>query len=193
MTSALAAEFDGFARRRRSALEILQRYVAGRQQAPVDAAEIRHHPVVRLRGGVAELDIVALVEAEIAEAERREHELAGEAQEVERARPVLRQEGAERLVVLAQQDVLIRAGAERRIGLLGARLVDQIGLQLGAIGGQIVEALQEARLEEGVQAIRHFHQVGIRVVDDPILRVWHRSPPMLAGASIREGAMASRV
>ncbi len=81
----LGAQLDAPRRPRPGALEVHQRHVGGGQQPPVDRAEVGHHAVVGAGGGVAEIDIAALVEAEVAEAEGGEDQLAGEAQQVDGA------------------------------------------------------------------------------------------------------------
>ena len=130
----LGAEPDGQGGRGRRAVEVFQRHVGGGQQAAVDRAERGHHAVVRVGGGVAQRQVVALVEAEVAEAEGGEHQLAGEPQQVQRVRPVGGDEGAMGLVVLAQQEVAVDAGAEGRIGMGLVRAArPQVAAQRGLV------------------------------------------------------------
>ena len=56
-----------------------------------------------------------LIEAEITETMCGEDKLAGKAELVERVRPVLPEPGAMRVVVLPQEDVVVRLGPESRI------------------------------------------------------------------------------
>ncbi len=75
----LGALLDRVARCRNGPVDIFQRHIGRGQKAPVDGTEVHHHPVVGLGRSIAQLHIVALAEPEIAEAERREHKLAGKA------------------------------------------------------------------------------------------------------------------
>ena len=93
-------------------VEVGERDVAGRQQPRVDRAELDHAPVVRPRRADGELEVAGVLPvAQPPVVERVEDELAGEAEQVERPRPVLGDERAGRGEVLAVHD----------LGGLGAR------------------------------------------------------------------------
>ena len=109
-------------------------------------------------GGVGELDVVAVFQLEVAEAEGGEHQLAGETEVVDRLWPIVRPEGAERLLVLAQQDVGLGAGAKLGVLVLGAGLLGPARrAELVLEDRQRVVALQHRPAEIGVEAVRQLH------------------------------------
>ncbi len=120
----LASEVDVLARHVSRAIEVAQRHVARRQQPAVDRAEVEHRPVVGAREAVGEVDVVAVLgRLELRVHEGVEDELALEAEQIERPRAVLLDEGSRGAPVLAQQDLgLVRAPASRARGVVaGAR------------------------------------------------------------------------
>ena len=98
-------------------IEVLQRHVAGRQKPGIHRTEVAHHPVVRVGRRITQGHVIAQIEPEVAQAERGEDELAREAQQIQRVRPILADEPAMRLEALAQQDVGVHAGAKGRVGM----------------------------------------------------------------------------
>jgi len=180
----LGAQGDRLPPGLRGAVEIHQRHIGGGQEATVDGAEVGHHPVVGLGGGVAEVEGSALVEPEVAKAEGGEHQLAGEAQQVEGLGSVGAAEGAQGLVVLAQQDVVVLAGAEGGIVVLAPRgrrpppVADLV-----MVDRQVVVGRQHLAIEIGIEAVLELHQVGVGVVDDAILHIGHGLVPPRFGAS----------
>ena len=125
-------------------------------------------------GGIGQVDVIAVFELEIAKAEGGEDQLAGEAQIVDGFRAVVGAEGAKRRLVLAQQDVFLRPGAEVRVLVLAARGLGPAGLaQLVLVDGQGVIARQHLGGEIGIEAVRQLHQVGVGVVNDLVLHVGH--------------------
>jgi len=175
----LAAQADGLARHLGGAGPVDQRHIAGRQQAPVDGAEVDHHAVVGaggLDGRAGGLDgqgrIVLLLELEQAEAGGREHQLAGEAQQVHRQGPVLAVEGAQRLMVLAQQQVLDLAGAELGIALQGDGPLDP-----GLVAGRPVQpgrqGVAPGRIGVALDRAGQLHDMRIGVMDGLTFHVGH--------------------
>ncbi len=91
---------------RGSVVEGAQRHVARGKEARVGRAELDHPAVVRAGGAQRELDIAGVLPvAQAAVVERVEHELAGEAEEVDRAAAVFGEERACRGEVLAVHDL----------------------------------------------------------------------------------------
>ena len=97
---------------------------------------------------------------------------------VERAWPVLAQECAHRIVVLAQHDVGVPALAEGRIGVVGAGLGGIALLPLRQLGQGVI-GRPEFPIEVGIEHIRQLHEVAVGVVDDPAGGVWHGVSPYL--------------
>ena len=166
-------------------------HVAGGQQPGVDGAELDHAAVVRAGRADREVEIVAVLPVvEPPVVERVEHELAGEAEQVERPRPVLGEEAAGGGEVLAGHDL----GLLDRAVLVGAVLRgqpveggDEVALLLVGVAGlaQLVAARVAQRLDAvadgGVGVVaqprRRLHDVGVGVVDDEArLVVRHRLP-----------------
>ena len=139
---------------------------------------MRHHAVVRFGHAVAERHVVALIEPEIAERPGREDELAREAECIERFRTVFAAEGAERRIVLAQHQIGDIARTEIGIVLLRARLFHPLPIARPRFEfRQRVITGVELRIEEIVEAVGEFHQMGIGVVDEPVLDIGHGIPP----------------
>ena len=88
-----------------------------------------------------------------------EHELAGEAEQVERARTVVRDEGSRRPPVLAEHDLLLVEGAVVGVGVLPAGVVD--------------ERLLTRRHRGDVEGPHALAQPRIGVPDDPFGRLDH--------------------
>src|SRR5262249_20326556 len=85
---------------------------------------------------------------------------------------VLLREGAQRFVVLAQQDVRVGPRPKTFVGMLRAGLLDKTGVaRLLLHAGQGVELSAEFRIEEGIERIRQLHEVAVRVVDDAAFHV----------------------
>ena len=167
----LGAHVDRFARGLRRLLKIDQRDVAGRQQAPVDRAEIDHVAGMGAGHGIGELGIAAAFEHRgIVEQGGGEHELAGKAQQVDRARAVLLLVRAQRFPVLGEHDL--------RVVEVGGRS----GLEPGAVKA-LVARKQHAVGHDGAmpgfevfgQEPGRFHDVCIGVVNDATTGVGHGS------------------
>src|SRR5579862_9585352 len=124
----LAAEIDRFAGRLLGQLEIHERNITRSQEPPVDGAEVDHHAVVRLSGGISELDRPALIQTKISQAPGRKNQLACEAEIVECPGTILAPEGPVRFVVLAQEHVAVRAGTKIGILVHGASLLYPTGV-----------------------------------------------------------------
>ena len=93
------------------------------QQARVDRAPVEDGAVLRTRERDRELGIAVAVEAQDRRArERVEHELAREAEQVERLRTVDVEERTGRGEVLAQHELRLVLGAVLRVGVAGALL-----------------------------------------------------------------------
>ena len=103
----------------------------------------------------------------------RENELTGDAHQIERERPVLAAEGACRIVVLARHDFGRVAGAKGRIVLLPDGAVETAPVPLAETG---VERIAHGSCSELVEPTGNLHDVGIGVVDDAVLDVWHQAP-----------------
>ena len=102
---------------RRRAVEVAQRHVQRRQQAVVDRAELDHPTVVGPGRADGQLEVARVLPvAQAAVVERVEHELAGEAEQVEGARPVVGDERAGGGEVLAQHD-LVGLGRHLLVGV----------------------------------------------------------------------------
>ena len=115
---------------------------------------------------------------EVAVQEGVEDELRRDAQQVERLRPVLLQEGAGRRPVLAQHDLFGVARAVCGIAVLAREVLDQ-AIFAGLRGGEV--ELRDAIADGGIGAARQplgrLHHVRVGVVDDATLDVRHRDPP----------------
>src|SRR5438552_2871732 len=86
----LRAHRDRLLRHRARSLEVGERHVAGGEETPIDGAEVHHGAVVRAGETVGEVGIVLPLGVEqVGVQEGVEHELAREAEEVERAWAVL--------------------------------------------------------------------------------------------------------
>jgi hypothetical protein len=165
----LGAECDRFLCGLGGALEIDQRHVARRQQAPVDRAELDHVPRMRPRHGVGEVGIrPAFEHRRVVEQRRREHELAGEAQKIDRARAVLARGGAERRPVLGEHDLAVIEG------FAAARILEMAVKALVPWEQHVVaDAAAILRLEMIVQEARQLHDVRIGIVNDAPAGVGH--------------------
>ena len=95
----------------RRGVEVGERHVEGRQQPAIDRAEVDHAAVVGTGGVVDELRLRLLPRREASVVERVEHELAGDTEQVEGARPVVADEAAGRGEVLARHDLGVLGGA----------------------------------------------------------------------------------
>jgi len=119
---------------------------------------------------VGEVEVVAALRREqLAVHEGVEDELAREAQQVERLRAVLLQEGARRRPVLAQQDLRLVLGAVGGVAVLGRVAVDQLLLaRLHARQEDGRQLRAHGRIREGVEPVGRLHEVGVGVVDRPV-------------------------
>ena len=177
-----AAELDRVVDRLFGQLRDLQRYEADPEQPLIVRAEIRDRPVVRARAAVddLEVDFVAAEDAEeLRHREGREHQLALEAQQVERAASFRRIERAERLPSFGGHQIRfeLRHGfsIEAAIGGVGDRAIRE-----PAGGAEIERGQPLAHLGVGVrnQPVAGFHQMAVGVVIGPAFRVWHLTPPL---------------
>ena len=170
----LGPQLDRQPRGRLGAGEIFQRHIGHRQQAPVDAAEVRHHPVMRIGRRIAEFHVAGLVEPEIAEAEGGENELAGKTETVHRSRPVLAPERSEGGIVLVEQDRIRRRGAVSGVLMPRALRIHPVRMRmLPLVHRQVVIPRQQALLEIRVEHIGHLHEMTVRVMDEPSGGVGH--------------------
>ena len=163
----LRTRCDRVARDLAAPREVAQRHVARGEQAPVRGAEVEHRPVVSAREAVRVVHIVgALGHQQGLVHERVEHELALEAEQVERARAVLLQERAGRRPVLADHELRRVVRAVGGIGVLGAEPREQ-PLVLARCERRH-EALRQARahgrLRTRAQHLRGLHHVRVGVV-----------------------------
>ncbi len=170
----LATEFERLGRDTAALLELQQRHVTGRQQAPVDAAEIDHHAIVGTRHFVGQGIGLAAFEAVVAERIGGEHQLRGKAKRIEGAWAILADESAERLVVAPQQDRLLGAGA--KLGVAMQRLHAPHPLGLASLHERFKGGAPACR-KVLADRVRKFHHVRIGVVNGAIFDIGHgRSP-----------------
>ena len=166
-------------------------HVAGREQAPVDGAELEHAPVVGAGGGVGQVEVAAVLEVVQAPVvEGVEQQLTSEAQEVERPGPVLGDERAGRGEVLPCHDLgvldspvlgggmalpqPVEGDQEIRLLLLGAPGLAQL---VAAGVGQDGQGVTEAGLGVVPEPGGGLHDVCVGVVDDPSCGVRHGLHP----------------
>ena len=170
------AEVDRLARALGGAVDVRERHVADGQQPPIDAAEVDHPTVVAGRQRVRQLDVVAAVEgAQRAEVGRREHELAGDAEEVERLRPVAVPDRSEGEVVLAEHDLLRVLGPELGVVLLGERLLEE---RRRSAGRQLLpQRLAVLRVGVLLGVPGRLEDVRVGVVDGPAFDIGHGQEP----------------
>ena len=101
------AHLDRLGRQRRRTVEVGERHVERRQQPVVDGTELDHAAVVGAGGADRQLEVAGVLPvAEPTVVERVEDELAGEAEEVEGAGPVVGNERAGGGEVLAEHDLV---------------------------------------------------------------------------------------
>jgi hypothetical protein len=127
--------------------------------------------------------------------ERVEDELAGDAEHVERGGPVLGDEATGRLEILAQPDPLGVVAPELRVLMQAAEVLDDLVL-VGAVladpkaDGELGNAVAHVRVGELGEEVRRLHDVGVGVVDHPLL---HQVPPLsVRDRSSRGGPPARR-
>jgi hypothetical protein len=145
----------------------------------VDRAPLDHPAVVRPRRAVGQVEVVApLEEHQPPVVERVEDELAGHADEVEGAGPVVGHEGAEGLEVLPRHDLLGGAVEEPLLGVLRLVVLERLGLTGRQAEPVLARGQPLADVGVGVigQPPRQLHDVRIRVVHDAPLDVRHPSP-----------------
>ena len=186
----LGAKLDRLARRLGCALEVEQRHIAGRQQALVDRAEIDHVAGVRARHGIGEVVVLAAFQ-HVGEIEQRrgEHELAGEAQQVDRARAVLLAPRAERVPVLGQHDLrIVEVSPTAPLGILQPAVEAVAAREQHVVGdgGAVL------RLEMVGEEARHFHDVRIGIVNDAPAGVGHGFLRSFVGAELSMSADISK-
>ena len=107
-----------------------------------------------------------------------EHQLAGEAEEIERARPVFVDEGAHRAPVLAQHDLGFRLGAVGRIEATLPEGLDET-LLAGLHGADVdgTHAVPNLRIGIGLEPFGRLHHVRIGVVHDAAFSIRHCGRP----------------
>ena len=173
ISSALAPSSIASRAALRGALEVEQRHVAGRQQTLVDRAELDHVARVRPRHGIGEVVVLAALQ-HVGEVEQRrgEHQLAGEAQQIDGARPVLPAPRAERAPVLGQHDLRIRRTSPRPPLGIGQPALEAVAPRKQDGVGDLRAVL---RLEMLGEEAGHFHDVRIGVVNDAPAGVGHGS------------------
>ena len=181
------AHGDRLGGHRAGRVEVGERHVARRQQPGIDGAELDHPPVVRPGRADGQLEVAAVLPVvQAAVVERVEHELAGEAEQVERPRPVLGEERPGGGEVLAVHD-LRRLGVAvlRRCGAVSAsRANDAVEVAAAARPGSPSGAARcrrrtsasarrsrIARVGVVAQPRRRLHDVGVGIVHDQPRRV----------------------
>ena len=156
----------------------VERHEADREQPLVAAAEVRDGAIVRARAAVKDFGRRAnLVELapEMRDRESGEDQLRAEAEQIERAPPLVGIECAERFPSLAQHQVLFRVGDGGRI------LVAFVGMRDRLIDHPAARADRE-RMQLGAdvgvgvrnQPVARLHDVAVGVVEDSTFGVWHR-------------------
>ncbi|MHB8438365.1 MAG: hypothetical protein ACYDD4_04295 [Acidimicrobiales bacterium] len=177
--------------------EVGERHVASGQQPRIGRAELDHPAVVGARHAVGELEVAAVFPVvKAAVVESVEHELAGEAEEIQCPPTLLGDEGSGGGEVLAGHDLRLLVAPVLLAQVRGAQSVeggDEIALLVLDLTGlaQLVstgvakrcDALTDTGIGVVRQPRRGLHDVGVRVVDDPRFVVRHRSPPALANAA----------
>jgi hypothetical protein len=178
--------------------EVGERHEADRQEPPVARTEIDDRAVVGPRRRIGEVEVAAaLVADEVVGEKRIEDELAREAEEIERARPVFLQKRAHRAPVLARQELLFGLLAVRGVAMAPAEVVDERFLAgLATAEAQRLEAVANLGIGVGDEPVGCLHDVGISVVHDAVFDVGHEQPPRDLGHSstvensglVRDGA-----
>jgi hypothetical protein len=171
---------DGFVGHGRGPIEVDQRHVTGGQEAGIDGTELDHGPVVGARRAVGQVEIAGVlpvVQAPVVEGV--EHQLAGEAQEIEGPGPVLGDERPGGGEVLAGHDLLGLVAAVVGRGVQGPepfeRRPEVPALLLGITG---LTQLVASRVPQGLDPVPDggigviaqpgggLHDVGVGVMGD---------------------------
>ena len=160
---------------RPSPIEIGERYVARRQQPGVDRAEVEHRTVVRARDAVGERGVpLVLGGAEVVVQERVEHELAPEAEQVERPGAVFLDERPHRAPVLPEHDLVLGLRPFRGIRMPPTELID-VGLltRLDGCDEERCELTADVRVGIGHEPVRGLDHVRVGVVHHAAFGVRH--------------------
>ena len=129
--------------------------------------------------GVAEVHIVALVEAEIAQAVRREDKLAHKSEAVQRMGTVIPKPGALSFVILPHHQFAVGLSPEFGIALKVEALTDPVGPSRQEFPHlrRFPEARQQALVKIRIQAIHRLHQMAVCIMNQPTTRIRHYIPP----------------
>ncbi len=177
-------------------VEVGERDVTGGQQPGIDRAELDHPPVMCPGCAVGQVEVGAVLPVvEAAVVKGVEHQLAGEAQEVEGPRPIVGDERAGCGEVLSGHHLglLIRAVPIGRMPLgQPFERLPKVALLIRRVPGlaQLVAARIAQRLDPAAnfrvgvvtEPRRCLHDVRVRVVDHPRVVVRHRPPLPLHSA-----------
>ena len=129
----------------------------------VPVAEASHRPVVRSVRAVAERGVIDL---EQRRAERRVHDLVLEAEEVERATPLCRLDGAQRGVPLRASLDEVVAQPDQSVALVVRVLpVARVDAVRHHHGLDVRQAVTQLRVDVIAQEARPLHEVAVRVDD----------------------------
>ena len=151
------------------ALGIVQRHQCNADQSSVAVAELRHGAIVSGSRGVANVHIRGA--EDLRGAERREHHLATEPQQIQRQAPLLAAEGAQGVVPLGAAGDAIAQRNEfgHRLRRMAAR-ASVAAHALADVGetdvAQARNALPHGALDIARQEVRQFHQVAVGVEND---------------------------
>ena len=126
--------------------------------------------------GQRQRHVAAFVQTVVAQCLGGEHQLAGEPEQVEGARPILIAEGAQCQMVLAQQQLFLVLGTELRVVLLAHGFAIPVG-HLHGLVRPCPEGIVMVRFEVLENGSRQLHDMGIRVMDGAVLYVRHGSLP----------------
>ena len=156
------AHVEGFDHRRQGRLGTGPERLGDRDEAWIVGAEVDHRAVVRTEPAQHHLGLLA---QELGGRERREHQLAVEAEQVQRSAPFGRIEGTEGAPTLGRQEVRLCVASPRRVVPACRRVAHgPLGHAAGPAEVERTQPFSHPRIGVGLQPVRELHQMAVRVV-----------------------------